>query len=269
MIRNVLACPELARAEALGCLYSLYCREGVFSETHIQPGESLRIGTGGEPAFGTVRHGTPPQHLGHAHKYPAIALYQAWRVGYAADNMQPSSDSHDRPPTVEDGHTTVRRVTVPEAANILGVTPDAIRSRLRRGKLRKDTATDGTVLVVLDVDTSDGRDGQSDGHDRHEAQTDGQATATPLVEALQSQVDHLRRQLDEANRANAEHRRLLAAALERIPAIEAPEDSPAEPRESPVSASGEQSGTRAPSEAGARQKPVSWWRRFFGIDGHG
>ena len=175
--------------------------------------------------------------------------------------MQPSSDSHDRPPTVEDGHTTVRRVTVPEAANILGVTPDAIRSRLRRGKLRKDTATDGTVLVVLDVDTSDGRDGQSDGHDRHEAQTDGQATVAPLVEALQSQVDHLRRQLDEANRANAEHRRLLAAALERIPAIEAPEDSPAEPRESPETASPKMEGVEVPL---AQEKPVSsWWRKIF------
>jgi hypothetical protein len=54
-----------------------------------------------------------------------------------------------------------------------------------------------------------------------------------LVESLEEQVRYLRPQLDEAHRANAEHRRLLAAVLERVPALEAPP----EPREASEAAS--------------------------------
>jgi hypothetical protein len=216
-------------------------------------------------------------------KVAGLSLYRAYLVIYAADNMQPSSDRHDRPPTVDDSrqtvgdrgptveahHTTVRRVPVPEAAQILGVTPDAVRSRLRRGKLRKDTSADGTILVVLDFEATDGHDshdrhgdGHSGSHARHGARSDGQPTVTPLVEALQSQVEHLRRQLDEANRANAEHRRLLAAALERIPAIEPPEEAPPEPREEPETASPEMEGVEVPI---AERKPQrSFWQKLFG-----
>jgi hypothetical protein len=75
----------------------------------------------------------------------------------------------------------------------------------------------------------------------------------------------LREQLEAERQAHAEARRLLAAALERIPAIEAP----SEPQESPVSGE-EQQGRGAPrpaSEAGGAQEGaqrVSWWRRMFG-----
>ncbi len=54
-----------------------------------------------------------------------------------------------------------------------------------------------------------------------------------LVESLEEQVRYLRPQLDEAHRSNAEHRRLLAAVLERVPALEAPP----EPREASEAAS--------------------------------
>ncbi len=63
--------------------------------------------------------------------------------------MRPSTD---RP-------QTDRRVTVIEAASILGITPDAVRSRLRRGTLRKEAGDDGTVYVRLD---GDGRDRRTD-----------------------------------------------------------------------------------------------------------
>ena len=36
-----------------------------------------------------------------------------------------------------------------EAAQLLGLSEDTVRSRLRRGTLRKEKAKDGTVLVVL------------------------------------------------------------------------------------------------------------------------
>ncbi len=47
---------------------------------------------------------------------------------------------------------TNRRVTVPEAVALLGLSEDAVRSRLKRGTLRKEKSPDGTVLVVLGAD---------------------------------------------------------------------------------------------------------------------
>src|SRR5215213_3316262 len=112
--------------------------------------------------------------------------------------MQPS---HNQP--------TDRRVTVVEAAAILGVTPDAVRSRLRRGTLRRDEASDGTDVVVLD---EDGRDG-------HDASAADQ-TSVAYSEGLKAKIELLERERvgwkEEARRKD----HLLAAALERIPAIE-------------------------------------------------
>jgi hypothetical protein len=46
-------------------------------------------------------------------------------------------------------HSTDHRLTVPEAAMLLDLSEDAVRSRLKRGTLRKEKAQDGTVFVVL------------------------------------------------------------------------------------------------------------------------
>jgi hypothetical protein len=62
--------------------------------------------------------------------------------------------------------------------------------------------------------------------EQHAEQYDDQAM---VVQILRDQVAHLRRELAEEREANRENRRLLAAALERIPALE----EPSEPRESP------------------------------------
>jgi len=76
-----------------------------------------------------------------------------------------------------------------------------------------------------------------------------------LIAELQDRV----RSLEEANREN---RRLLAAALERIPAIE----PSAETRESPETATdAEDRVEHRPGTTGAREGTQrSWWRRMFG-----
>jgi hypothetical protein len=169
--------------------------------------------------------------------------------------MRPSSDRQYRHSTAEDRPSTVRLVTVPEAAEILGVTPDAVRSRLRRGKMRKARGEDGTVLVEMEVETSDGHDG------RHEY-SDRQLTAD-LVEVLQDQIEHLRQQLDEAHRANAEHRRLLAAALERIPEIEPPQETSGEPRDGHVTLKETSDNGQERGKAEEPEQRSSWLYRFF------
>ena len=172
----------------------------------------------------------------------------------------------DRPQTVhngrrapEDSHrpsSTVRRVTVPEAADILGTTTDAVRSRIRRGKLRREEGGDGTVYVLLD-----------DVHDSPTSAKDGRETGNqtvddgPLVERMASEIDHLRGQLEEAQAANWENRRIIAALTQRIPELEAPREALLDERGSPVTGSEESSSTAPPNE----ERP-SWWRRFFGVE---
>jgi hypothetical protein len=157
--------------------------------------------------------------------------------------MQPSADQ-----------PTDRRVTVVEAAAILGITPDAVRSRLRRGTLRKDEAPDGTVLVAL---SSDGRDGP----DASAADRPTDQTTVAYIDGLKSKIEVLERELVDWKEEARRKDHLLAAALERIPAIEAPPDTPSsEPRGSPQTASEEPSGTQTPQEEERR----SWWRRLFG-----
>src|SRR5215207_5938756 len=160
---------------------------------------------------------------------------------------QPSQPSYDQ--------STDRRVTVVEAATILSITPDAVRSRLRRGTLRKDRGPDGEVLVVLDGDAS-----------VTDRPTDQPTVA--LVEALEEQITYLREQAalwqEEARRKD----HLLAAALERTPALE----EPSEPREERAMDSEEPHSTHAPpmpetpvSDAQHKRK-VPWWREFFGLE---
>jgi hypothetical protein len=146
-----------------------------------------------------------------------------------------------------------RRLTVQEAATALGVTVDAVRGRIKRGSLESSKGKDGTVYVLVGD------------YDQPADQADGQpglaADQSRLVEALQDQIEHLRRQLDEANRANAEHRRLLAAALERIPEIEAPQ----EPSDGPETAA-ETSGKGGVPPEPQRRSERPWWRRVFGSE---
>src|SRR3712207_5790786 len=72
---------------------------------------------------------------------------------------------------------------------------------------------------------------------RKEQAPPGDPHAAELVEVLREQVEAMRARIDREQEANRENRRLLAAALECIPELEAPrEPSEAEePRESPES----------------------------------
>jgi hypothetical protein len=178
---------------------------------------------------------------------------------------------NDRPQTVYDGHrppddrlgpsSTVNRVTVPEAAEILGTTTDAVRSRMRRGKLRREEGEDGTVYVLLDSNVHDGPTTAKDGRETgNQTVGDGRETVEdgPLVERMASEIEHLRRQLEEAHAANRENRRIIAALTQRIPELEAP----SEQRGSSLPPS--ESEDRA-EEATPEEEKRSWWRKFFDL----
>jgi hypothetical protein len=147
------------------------------------------------------------------------------------------------------------RLTVPEAAKALGVTVDAVRGRIRRKTLDSELES-GTVYVWVDRAETD-RPGPSETSQRPSADQ------SELVGELRGRVEDLREQLQAERQAHAEARRLLAAALERIPAIEAPSDereSPQTVQEGPDRA--EPHAATGEVQEGAQRR--SWWRRMFG-----
>jgi excisionase family DNA binding protein len=147
------------------------------------------------------------------------------------------------------------RVTVEEAAKLLGLSGNAVRKRLERGTLKSEKI-DGIRYIILDTDML-----------QHANDTPPDTPGD--IALMQEHLDSMREQIaylkDVIAKRDEEIRRrdhLLAAALERIPAIEPPPDTSAEPRESPVSSSEAKADTHIPPE---EKGPISWWRRIFGV----
>src|SRR5215218_10456201 len=137
----------------------------------------------------------------------------------------------------------LRRTTVAEAAEILGISAEAVRGRIRRGTLSVEREG-GAVYVLLEGEPQ-GRttaDQSRTTADQPDDRTDA------LIAELQDRV----RSLEEANREN---RRIIAALTSRIPAIEAPETV----EDAPESAEPHPGAGEAQE---AVQRP--WWRRVFG-----
>jgi hypothetical protein len=145
-----------------------------------------------------------------------------------------------------------RRTTVSEAAEILGISAEAVRGRIRRRTIPVEREG-GTVYVLIE------------GPEQHRTTVDQSRTTVGqpgdrtdlLIAELQDRV----RSLEEANREN---RRIIVALTSRIPAIEAPSDA----RESPETPSERGPSTTGPPEAEppaeTPTEPRPWWRRVFG-----
>src|SRR5829696_3990802 len=110
------------------------------------------------------------------------------------------------------------RVSVYEAAEVMGVTVDAIRKRISRGTIPHERDEEGRVWVILDTD----QDAASKVQDTDQPQSD----VTALISAKDETIAALREQLEEANERDRENRRIIAALTSRIPAIEAPTEPP-------------------------------------------
>jgi hypothetical protein len=127
---------------------------------------------------------------------PAAALF------YAADMAQPNSDI---PPDI-------LRLTVPEAARALGISPEAVRNRLSRGTL-ESSKEDGTVYVLLEADRVRHTDDES---------YDIPGDAGALISAKDETIRVLREQLEAERAASAKLRRIVAGLMQRVPELEAP-----------------------------------------------
>jgi hypothetical protein len=130
-----------------------------------------------------------------------------------------------------------QRLTVAQAATALGITEGAVRSRIKRGTLRTDKES-GTVFVLLGDGTSQANQPPN---------TDVPGDQSALIEALRDQIEDLRQERDEWREQARITDRLLSAAMERIPAIEAPQE-PSEDAETVEEAQDELGAERARRE---------------------
>jgi hypothetical protein len=173
------------------------------------------------------------------------------------DTNQTGNGRNGRNDSSSTGRGTSQRYTVHDAALLLGLSIDAVRKRAERGSLRKEKARDGTVYILLDTDET--ATGRATGQ---ESTTDETATSR-LVDSLQNQIEYLRQELEVRNEELRRKDHLLAAALERIPAIEEASPRPLDGHETP---SEEQGRDEVPPEPEERSSRPSLLRRFFGLE---
>src|SRR5215208_2387836 len=165
---------------------------------------------------------------------------------------------------MDNDNSVIDRITVPEAAERLGITQSAVHKRISRNQMRWEKDGEGRVYVFLDSSGSV--------NDRVTDKVNDKSKDLVLdnlrdqIVAYKDQVEYLQTEL---TRRSDEHREeirrrdhLLAAALERIPAIVSP-DAPSEPRESPETPSEEPHSTHAPQEQQEPSQRRSWLHRFF------
>ncbi len=142
---------------------------------------------------------------------------------------------------------------------MLGISTGAVRNRLSRGTLAS-TKEEGTVYILLPADMS--RDTEGDTGDTPGGIPPSDSEA--LTSELRDRLRYVEGQLEAERQAHAEARRLLMAALERIPPqLEAPREA----RESPETVEEEPERAEEPHSAtGEAQEGVQrpWWRRVLG-----
>jgi excisionase family DNA binding protein len=141
------------------------------------------------------------------------------------------------------------RYTVPEAAEVLGISPEAVRNRLSRGTLQSEKV-EGRVHVLLPRPDISPVGGDISGD-----------ISSDLVDELRDRVRYLERQVEEERDARRRADTLLAQLMQRIPELEAPSEASASPEtveEAPERAE-PHPATGGASEAQGSQRR-SWWR---------
>ena len=105
-------------------------------------------------------------------------------------------------------HRAEVRLAIAEASDLLGISKDAIRMRIKRGTIRSEKTDDRVHVWPNDVPDAD-------------QNTDANADSTAPIAAKDETIRTLREQLGSERGADEENRRLLAGPIERMPALDA------------------------------------------------
>ncbi len=154
---------------------------------------------------------------------------------------------------------TKRRVTVQEAADMFGISQEAVRMRVKRGTLESEKRG-GRVYILFNTDptqdlTQD-RTGDQGGSHLDELRS--------RVADLQDQVRYLREQLDAERQARTEERRradtVIVQLTSRIPQLSAPPEA----QNQAESASPRSDRDTPPEETEEATERRPFWRRILG-----
>jgi hypothetical protein len=152
------------------------------------------------------------------------------------------------------------RLTVAEAALKLGISEAGVRKRVQRKQITHERGDDGRLRVWV----SPGEARHAESRDTPEESRDAlsQPESRALTSELRDRLRYVEGQLEAERQAHAEARRIIAGLVERIPAIEAPQEA----------SEGTETVGEAPDRAehqpatggaqGSARRP--WWRRVFG-----
>jgi|SRR5215216_7992370 len=146
------------------------------------------------------------------------------------------------------------RMTVSEAAQLLGVQEQAIRKRIQRNTIPHEKDETGRVYVYLNpIDTVEA-EGTST-----QTNTESQVTVEDLMDAKDETIAELRTQLEYLRYEGERKDAIIMSLTQRIPQLEA---AP-EPRESTVSGSDAGARGDVPNDPPEGELKLPWWKRIF------
>jgi len=141
---------------------------------------------------------------------------------------------------------SVERLSIMEAAEALGVTPDAIHKRIKRGTLKYEKGEDGRLYVYVDTSTSRLDKSVDESKDESKA-----GVWERLIESQQDRIAFLEQELERRGDETTMLHQIIAGLTQanaqlasHIPELEAPRA----PRESPEGEAGPGSTEEAPPD---------------------
>ena len=162
----------------------------------------------------------------------------------------------------DQSQTGRRRLTVAEASEVLGITVEAVRGRIKRRTLQHERDS-GTVYVLLDADQP------PTGYQPADDQPADQPRPDALADELRDRIRYLERQMEEERearrRADTILAQLSAANAEQartIRELEAPQEASEDAETVEEAPQGGQPRPDAPGAQEGVRRP--WWRRVFG-----
>jgi predicted transcriptional regulator len=139
----------------------------------------------------------------------------------------------------------MQRLSVAEAAKVLGISQQAVHGRIKRETIEHDIGEDGKIYVYVEDNGVD--------------QGVGNSVVNDYITSLKSEIQSLKADKEvwqeEARRKDT----IIMALTNRIPELEASTETTPEATESPVTDSDTQRRGVIPPDAQNR----SWWRRIF------
>jgi len=166
-----------------------------------------------------------------------------------SDDDQPATDS-----STDQG--SGRNLTVSEAAESLGISPDAVRSRIKRGTL-PTVRQGGRVFVAL------GSNDRPTDRPRPTTRPSEDSSEERLYQEMTDRIRYLERQVEEEREARRRADTLLARLMDRMPELEAPLETSGPPETVEDGPERAEPRPDAPgTQEGAQRR--SWWRRMFG-----